>query len=240
MVTLSETSDIETSSEDYASRFAGDVGKWFLTVQEAATLKLLDSYPHANVLDVGGGHGQLTQPLLEAGFKVTVIGSAITCATRILHLRKDNRCRFITGNLLELPFINRAFDVVVCFRLLPHVTNWEQLLSEIGRVAKRAIIIDYPEVRSVNYLAPWMFSLKKRIERNTREYQCFRDSELLKRLESHGFALVARFPEFFLPMVLHRTIKSVNLSVALELAFRRMGFTARWGSPVILKLVRRG
>ena len=30
---ISEKADIETSSEDYAKRFSGDVGKYFLDVQ---------------------------------------------------------------------------------------------------------------------------------------------------------------------------------------------------------------
>lgn len=50
-----ETADIETSSEDYASRFAGAVGAWLLKTQEDATLRMLLPYPGATVLDVGGG-----------------------------------------------------------------------------------------------------------------------------------------------------------------------------------------
>jgi 2-polyprenyl-3-methyl-5-hydroxy-6-metoxy-1,4-benzoquinol methylase len=199
----------------------------------------LDPYRNANILDVGGGHGQLTKPLLDSGFTVTIFGSATACATRILHLRDGRYCRFITGNLLKFPFIDRAFDVVVSYRLLPHVTNWEQLLSEMCRVAKTAVIVDYPEVRSINYLTPWLFKLKKQIERNTRPFRCFKDNELLERFESYGFALSERIPEFFLPMVLHRSLKTTNLSNALERAFRRIGLTAKWGSPVILKLVRK-
>ena len=239
IVRISETADIETSSEEYARRFAGDVGKWFLKIQEEATLQLLGPYRNANILDVGGGHGQLTKPLLDSGFKVTIFGSTTACATRILPLRDGKYCQFTTGNLLTLPFIDRAFDVVISYRLLPHVTNWEQLLSEMCRVAKTSVIVDYPEAHSINYLIPWLFNLKKHIEKNTRQFRCFKNDELLERFESYGFALSDRVPEFFLPMVLHRTMKTANLSNALERAFRRIGLTARWGSPVILKLVRK-
>ena len=240
MIPISETADIETSSEEYARRFAGDVGKWFLKIQEEATLKLLSPYRNAKILDVGGGHGQLTKPLLDSGFKVTIFGSSSTCATRILHLRDGKYCQFTAGNLLTLPFIDRAFDVVISYRLLAHVTNWEQLLSEMCRVAKTSVIVDYSDAHSLNYLTPWLFNLKKQIEKNTRPFQCFKDDELLEKFESYGFALSERVPEFFLPMVLHRTMKTANLSDALERVFRRIGLTARWGSPVILKLVRKG
>ena len=136
MVRISETADIETSSEEYARRFAGDIGKWLLKIQEDATLPLLGHYRNASILDVGGGHGQLTKPLIDSGFKVTIFGSTSACATRTLHLRDGKSYHFIAGNLLTLPFIDRAFDVVISYRLLPHVTHWEQLLSEMCRVAK--------------------------------------------------------------------------------------------------------
>ncbi len=237
---ISESPDIETSSEEYARRFTGKVGKWLLQIQEEATLKLLSPYRNATILDVGGGHGQLTKPLLDSGFKVTVFGSASACATRILPLRDGKNCQFATGNLLTLPFIDRAFDVVISYRLLSHVSNWEQLLSEMCRVAKTSVIVDYPEAYSINYLIPWLFHVKKQIEKNTRRFRCFHGYELLEKFESLGFGLSERVPEFFLPMVLHRTMKTANLSHALEGAFRRLGLTARWGSPVILKLVRKG
>ncbi|MGB3514268.1 MAG: hypothetical protein WBA93_34670 [Microcoleaceae cyanobacterium] len=51
-----ETAEIETSSDDYASRFAGNIGAWLLKIQEEATLKMLAPHPNAKILDVGGGH----------------------------------------------------------------------------------------------------------------------------------------------------------------------------------------
>jgi len=50
-----ETADVETSSEDYAGRFSGAVGAWFLKVQEDATLHMLSPHAGASVIDVGGG-----------------------------------------------------------------------------------------------------------------------------------------------------------------------------------------
>ena len=52
----SQKADIETSSEDYARRFSGKVGEYFLTVQSEITLQLLEQWEKAKVLDVGGGH----------------------------------------------------------------------------------------------------------------------------------------------------------------------------------------
>ena len=62
-----ERADVETSSEGYARRFAGPVGRYFLKVQEEITLRLLAPWPRARVLDVGGGHAQLAPPLVAQG-----------------------------------------------------------------------------------------------------------------------------------------------------------------------------
>lgn len=233
-----ETADIETSSDNYARRFSGNIGRWFLEVQANATLEMLQPYAGATVLDIGGGHGQLTEALIKQGYQVTVLGSADVCQSRIRHLVDQGLCRFEVGNILDLPFENEAFDVVISYRLLPHVSQWRPFLSECARVARQAVILDYPEVRSINYIAPYLFQFKKKLEGNTRPYTCFKKSELLAVFAAEGFRYQSHFAEFFVPMVLHRTLKSPKISSAVEKVFRFIGFTDLLGSPVILNLIR--
>lgn len=237
---LQETADIETSSDDYAGRFSGEVGAWFLEVQEEATLRMLQPYPGASVLDVGGGHGQITGPLLENGFDVTVLGSDDVCVQRVKTYLSHPAFRFRTGNVIALPYPDCHFDVVISYRLLPHVTQWELLLSELARVARYAVIVDYPETFSFNMIAPQLFPFKKQLEGNTRPYTSFRSSQLERVFEGAGFQITDRYPEFFLPMVLHRRLNSVGISSRLEKIFRALGVTQFFGSPVIIKAVRQG
>lgn len=238
MITFPETADIETSSDDYATRFAGDVGAWFLQVQEQATLRMLAAYPGARVLDVGGGHGQIAGALARQGYDVTVTGSDPVCSARIQPLVDEGQVRFEVANVLDLPYPDRAFDVVISYRLLPHVEQWQVFLAELTRVAGQAVVVDYPEVRSANAIAPLLFPLKKQLEGNTRTYTTFRRRELLDAFAEHGFREEARYPEFFFPMVVHRKLEKPGLSAALENASRTVGLTGWLGSPVILKLVR--
>jgi hypothetical protein len=149
------------------------------------------------------------------------------------------RCTFQVGNILDLSYPDQSFEVVLTYRLLPHVARWEEFLAELTRVAARAIILDYPEVRSINYITPLLFSFKKKLEGNTRTYTCFREGQLLEVINRNGFRKAGRYAEFFLPMVLHRKLKTPGLSSTLEGLFRATGLTGIFGSPVILKLARK-
>lgn len=233
-----ETADIETSSDDYAQRFSGEIGSWFLKVQEKATLKMLSPWPGATILDVGGGHGQLAGSLIHNGYRVSVLGSAEVCKRRIQGFIDKGLCEFTTGNIIDLPYPNGAFDIVISFRLLPHVTEWKQLIRELTRVARSAVIVDYPSKRSVNCISSPFFMLKKSLEGNTRPFSLFSESELLEVFKLYNFIYAERDAEFFLPMVLHRALKSLYFSLFTEKVWRILGFTQLFGSPVILKLVR--
>ena len=233
-----EDPDVETSSADYARRFAGTVGEWFLDTQARATLSLLRRWPAASVLDVGGGHAQLTQPLIEAGHAVTVYGSRPICAERLRPWLDAGRVSFVSGPLLETPFAERAFDVVLAFRLLPHVERWRDLAAELARLARYAIVVDYPSRRSVNAAADLLFGLKQRVERNTRPFRVFSDGEIEAAFAGAGFQGTARRPQFFFPMALHRALRLAPLSRGLETGSAALGLTRLLGSPVILRLER--
>jgi 2-polyprenyl-3-methyl-5-hydroxy-6-metoxy-1,4-benzoquinol methylase len=232
--------DVETASEDYARRFAGPIGDWFLRVQEQAVLRMLSPWPGGTVLDVGGGHGQLTGALTRHGYQVTVAGSDATCQRRISDLIRQRRCRFEVANLFDLPYPAHAFDVVLSVRLLPHVEAWNDLIGEMTRAARSAVIVDYPAVCSLNCLTPVLFGAKRKLEGNTRTYRSFREADIVSAFAAHGFRPRARYPQFFLPMVLHRVMRQPDVSAALEGACRVAQLTRWFGSPVIQAFSRQG
>lgn len=235
MSTLREDADVETSSEGYARRFAGPVGAFFLETQARATLDLLGPFSGASVLDVGGGHGQLTGPLVGAGHAVTVFGSDPRCRERVRPWVDSGRARFEAGDLLALPYADRAFDLALSYRLLPHVARWPALVGELCRVARRAVVVDYPTTRSVNVASGALFEAKKSVEKDTRPFLVFRDSEIESAFALHGFRPTARRPQFFFPMALHRAMGLAPLSRILESLARRLHLVGAFGSPVILR-----
>ena len=234
-----EDADVETSSEDYARRFAGPVGRFFLDVQARGTRELLAPWPGASVLDVGGGHGQVAGPLADAGYGVTVAGSDPCCIARVRDLVDAGRARFETVDLLSLPFPDKSFDVALSYRLLPHVTRWAELVRELSRVARHAVLVDYPTRCSINALAEPLFGLKKGVEGNTRPFTVFSDAEIEAAFAAHGFHPTQRRPQFFWPMALHRALGLASLARGLEGIAALLGLRRLLGSPVILRLERR-
>ncbi len=230
--------DIETSSEDYARRFAGEVGEHFLAVQAAAVLELLAPWPGARVLDVGGGHAQLAPPLVAQGFEVTVAGSAEVCRERLDRSLSPGAFAFQVCALDRLPFADRSFDIALAFRLLTHLEGWRAQVAELCRVAARAVIVDYPDTRSFNRFYGSLFGWKKAVEGNTRSFRCFAPGEVPAELERHGFGRPVERRQFFLPMVVHRAVGRAGISRAAEKASAAAGLTRWLGSPVILRMER--
>ncbi len=228
-----EAPDIETSSESYAARFSGEVGRWFVEVQAKALLSILGEDTTQTILDVGGGHAQTAIPLIEKGFKVTVLGSSPECAKKLTSQIYENKCSFKVGSVLSLPFPDKSFDVVISFRLLSHLEQWEKLIAEMCRVAKKVVILDYPPKQSFNALEPLLFSTKKKMEGNTRKYLSFSRSDVRNSFATHGFAHRRSIPQFFWPMVIHRAIKSPKISKILEGVVSPLGLRSLLGSPIV-------
>lgn len=229
-----ETADIHSSTDEYATRFAGEAGQWMLEVQSKKLKAALEGQPPGTAVDVGGGHSQTAPLLRQMGFEVTVTGSDESCGHRL-----PPGIPLQIVNHLELPYEDQSVDVVICFRFVTHCERWPELLQEFCRVSRSRIILDYPSKTSVNFLAELLFSLKKRFEKNTRTYRVFRHREISEILEQNGFIL-RKHPQFFFPMVLHRMLKSAKISQGLESAAAAVGLTRLLGSPVVLEARRAG
>ena len=230
-----ETADVETASDDYAARFEGDVGRYFLEQQAAITLKFLDDSPGVRILDVGGGHGQLTAPLSEQGFDITVTGSADSCGVALGQRVSRDAFKYLTCDSLSLPFDDKSFDVVLCFRLLPHAERWKELIAELCRVANNFVIIDYADRRSSNYFYQQFFGMKQKFEGNTRPFSLFSRAQISEEFAKNGFSAPRFKAEFLMPMVIHRKLKCRAFSNVIETMFRWTGLTYLFGSPVIVR-----
>ena len=237
-----EHADADAATDQYARRFDGAVGAWFLEVQTWLTLAALEGLPPgAAVLDVGGGHAQVAPPLVDAGYRVTVVGSERSCARRLEPWTSTARCRFDVADLHHLPYADRAFDAVICYRLLAHSVDWRRLVDELCRVAARRVLVDYPSRRSVNVVSQGLFDMKLSIEGGTtRRYAMYGHEEIAGGFRQAGFRVTEERPQFLLPMALYRLGRSATLARAAEWSARALGLTRAFGSPVIARADRRG
>jgi SAM-dependent methyltransferase len=192
------------------------------------------------VLEVGGGHGQVTGPLVAAGHAVTVLGSEAACEARVREWTGAGRARFVAGDLLAPPLEERSFDVVLSLRLLPHVRRVGELVATLARLARAAVVVDYPTRRSVNAVSGVFFGLKQGVEGDTRPFTVFADREIEAAFAAHGFSPSGRRPQFLAPMALYRALGSAALARGLERVAGAVGLTRAFGSPVVLRLERRG
>jgi ubiquinone/menaquinone biosynthesis C-methylase UbiE len=230
-----ETPDIETASDDYATRFSGAAGRYFLEIQERAVRHVLQGCRFSSVLDVGGGHGQLVPIFLQYAPGLTILGSDECTHKRVRESFPGANIQFATGDVVNLPYPDRSFDIVIAVRLISHIERWDVMLAEFCRVSRQSVVIDYPSWNSLNTMTPLLFNVKKFLEGNTRTYTSFYRKDLDRVFGLHGFDIASTRKQFFLPMFVHRTFKGARWLQSAESAFNRVGLTALLGSPVIVR-----
>jgi ubiquinone/menaquinone biosynthesis C-methylase UbiE len=228
--------DIATASDAYASRFAGAAGRYILETQSTVMGAMLEPYKGNSLLEVGAGHGQLLHTYRDVGVRAILHGSTSDSLSSLIAEGRRDEC--IVSDIARLPFADRSFDVVVAIRLLPHLIDWKGAIAELCRVARRAVIMDYPSRRSLNVMAPMLFRLKKKVEGNTRRFHLFTDAEISQCLVREGFEPDQEERQFFLPMALHRLAGAHSGARLAETVSRWLGLTRGLGSPVILRAVR--
>lgn len=231
-----EQPDVHSSTEIYARRFEGPAGRYLLDVQTQALHRLIAPWPRASVLDIGGGHGQVAAPLAEAGHPVTVLASNAAGFGRTQEIAGE-RVRLAVGPLCAPPFPDRSFDIAIALRMMAHVADWRALVEGLCRIARHAVIIDFPIPGGSNALAPVLFGMKKSLEGDTRMFRVIAKSEVRRAFTENRFMVDAAIGQFVLPMAVHRALKAPRLSSALESALHGCGLAGPFGTPVLLRAV---
>ncbi|MDR2490120.1 MAG: class I SAM-dependent methyltransferase [Spirochaetaceae bacterium] len=93
-----------------------------------------------SVLEVGIGPGVIKAILKNIG----------NCIYESMDIDDELKPDHI-GSILAMPFQNNQYDVIGCFQVLEHLPyeNFERALSELLRVAKKAVIISLPDAERV-------------------------------------------------------------------------------------------
>jgi SAM-dependent methyltransferase len=94
---------------------------------------LLRAKPGPSVLNAGAGQGTFTQLLEQRGFEVT---SMDLSPPAVEVLRERVQGPVALGNLLDVPFDDESFDVVVLGEVLEHIARDDEALKEAARVLR--------------------------------------------------------------------------------------------------------
>jgi len=84
------------------------------------------------VLDGGSADGMMSVPLLDRGWSVI----AIDISRGLLKLAQGCGISLIVGDLENLPFRGRTFDLAVCTEVFEHLANYGRATIEIARIMK--------------------------------------------------------------------------------------------------------
>jgi 2-polyprenyl-3-methyl-5-hydroxy-6-metoxy-1,4-benzoquinol methylase len=217
-----------------ARRFGGPVGALVAKGQADVLAGMLGPVRGRTILDVGTGTGRAALLLAGAGGIVTGVDASeqMLAVARERASEAHSSIVFQAGDAHALPFPSGSFDTAVSLRVLMHTPRWQQCIGELCRVARHAVVLDYPSATS----AALVQSLGRRIVHacggTTEAYRVFFDGQIRGALLHAGFRIKDIHRQFVLPIALHKTIGSRAFTETSEAWLARIGAARLLGSPV--------
>ena len=103
---------------------------------------VLDYLKIGSILDIGSGTGRTIAYIKEKQPDMTIRGiEPVKELREVGYSQGVSRDNLIEGDATELEFADRSFDLVCEFGVLHHIKNPEKVISEMLRVADKAIFI---------------------------------------------------------------------------------------------------
>ncbi len=215
-------------------RFGGPIGDLIASQQAEVLVRFAGDIDGQAMLDVGTGTGRAALVFARHGARVTGVDTSepMLAVARQRAAQAGADVRFLPGDVHELPFPARSFDVAVSLRVLMHTPRWRRSLSELCRVAGRAVIVDYPSARSVALFQSLGRKALHTLGARTEPYRVFTDAEIAQAFASHGFRIRSVHRQFVLPIAAHKALGSRRVTERSERFFERLGLLDLFGSPV--------
>jgi SAM-dependent methyltransferase len=133
-----------------AARFGGPIGRLIAESQERVVTSFLAPLAGRSILDVGTGTGRAAILLARGGAIVTGVDASdeMLAVARRRALDAGVSVTFDQADAHRLSYADRAFDHVVCLRVLMHTPGWREALGELCRIARDRVVFDYPAMAS--------------------------------------------------------------------------------------------
>ena len=108
--------------------------------------------PNDSILDVGGGEGSHSLKLQEMGFKV----ACVDINPEYIEVSQKKGVESYVMDATALDYEDNSFDLVLLFEVLEHVENFEDILKEARRVARKYVLITVPNSGDYKDLDPYL------------------------------------------------------------------------------------
>jgi ubiquinone/menaquinone biosynthesis C-methylase UbiE len=127
------------TAADYETTQFHDGDEHFIALGWMAAM--ISQRNYASVLDIGSGTGRVLQ-FLDKHSDVEATGIEPSAELRAIgHANGLPADRLIDGNALSLPYADNSFDIVCSYGVLHHIKDHRRAVSEMTRVASRAVFI---------------------------------------------------------------------------------------------------
>jgi SAM-dependent methyltransferase len=217
-------------------RFGGPIGTIVAGTQARILSEFIAPAPGRTILDVGTGTGRAALWLARAGADVTGVDASeeMLAVARSRAASEGVNIRFQTGDAHALAFADRSVDVAVSLRVLMHTPDWRRCVSELCRVARDLVVVDYPSATSMALAESIVRRVAHAAGARTEPYRVFTDRTVADAFEACGFRVRSRHRQFVLPIALHKAVGSPHFTERSERVLDRAGLLSRFGSPVTL------
>jgi SAM-dependent methyltransferase len=217
-------------------RFGGPIGRLLLETQAAILRDALAPLAGRFVLDVGTGTGRAALGLASEGARVVGVDASREMLLVALDRAAEagRAVRFGQADAHQLPFADRSVDAAVCLRVLMHAVDWRATVTELCRVARWRVVVDFPALPSLAALESGGRRLAQAAGRPVEAYRVMSVRAVTRAFYAHGFRVVSAHRQFVLPIALHKAVGSIALTASVERALSLVGMRRLFGSPVTM------
>src|SRR6266571_4645330 len=125
--------------DSFHGKIIGVLGQYEVTYE---LMKELSCIKFHTFIDIGGAEGY-TANIVKNLFHAQVMISDLS-EEACKRAKEIYNISAVAADIHALPFKDGQFDIVLCSETLEHVTDWHQAISELIRVAKKAVVINVP------------------------------------------------------------------------------------------------
>jgi ubiquinone/menaquinone biosynthesis C-methylase UbiE len=223
-----------------ARRFGGPIGRILLEDQERVLAESLGDVAGRRILDMATGTGRAALALARRGAVVTGVDASaeMLAVARKRASEAGLSIDFDEGDAHALTYPSQSFDDVVCLRMLMHVPDWRKALSEVCRVSRVRLVIDYPATASLASLQVAWRRLALMMGSRVEAYRAFTADSIARELDRNRFRIVSVHKQFVLPIAVHKAVGSAGFTRGIERGLATAGMLKLAGSPVTIAAER--